>query len=992
MSDKSTRTRRSSRVVVALVAALGALIAPALVTSSTPAVALERITASGPGDFEGTGLAPKGWSVSASAPNSAVATSTVAISGTRSLAVSDSSTTSAVLAAQPRFAATPSRAYHLQGYAYTTSGTQTLSLIFFDAAGAVVGRSSTNSTGATMVWSRVTLAATAPATTQTASVQISTGLSATSNVYWDAITLIAPTVPNGGFEQSPTTSAPVPQWSMATGTGLLTTAPTPGRVGSRALTLQDSSASLAGSATSGSIPVFPGVSHDVRAWVLASSGSVGVAVRWYGANAAYLGTTSVPVPSAPRAWSSVFAKATSPYNAVTARVVVSTGTSGISTARVDDVQLVPSAGATTTSWTTGSAGEPLDSFTNSYVMRATTVAGRAMLYTVVSGEPAELQFVDVQSGVVTRRVPLPGMGVGWGLVQAPNGFIYAAGTGGHLYEVNPADGSARDLGKPATGATMIWDLDVDSAGRIYAASYPDAHLAFYDPRSGTSTDLGSVSPTHDYARSVAIVGGNAYVGLGSTDPCLMRVSLTDPTDREEIALPVPVGAGRVSAVEPLGNFLLAQTPGGVTATGATYSGERRLYDLRTGSWNVPANLYTQTPSGLDSQGNFYYVSYQQLWAVNSATGEKVSLARVSTPMGRDRLVYRGTLGGVTSEWLLTYDPSGVVGAVDLTSYAQSTYTVRFTPTKMPIKALDEGVGGRVFVGGYGGASLSVVDAYGTRTQYPVAPETGPNALGELEGTHAHGNVQYLGSYTDSKILRYDPAQPWVQGTNPQLLVNLGTSMQQDRPLAWASAGQRTYFGTVPRYGVLGGALGIIDNDSSLPRVIPSPVAAQGVVSLAASGDIVYGGTTRWGGLGVNPTTPTAAVFAYDVAHSKVLWTARPIAGAQAYGGLVLGPASTLWAASGTRLVELDPRTGAVKRQVMVYPEQVRSEVAYKNADLVSYGGLLYLAAGKVYAVDPATLRVSTPVASGLTSRQLAVVGSRIHYATGATLRWFSPSP
>ncbi|MBC9821925.1 hypothetical protein [Terrabacter sp. MAHUQ-38] len=927
----------------------------------------------------------------APSPNSAVVVTSTAISGSRALKVTDSSSSTGVLVAQPKFAVTAGRQYHLQGYSYTVSGAQALSLVFFDAAGTVVGRSSVASTGASMVWSRVETRAVAPATARSASIQISSSAAATGQMYWDAVMLLAPIVPNGGFELPRTLTAPVPQWTTTAGVGVSAASSSPGRVGASALVLQDSSSVLSAAATSAPISVFPGVSHDVRVWVLANAGSVGIAVKWYGPAAAYLGSTTVPSPTSPRSWSQVYARVTAPYGATTARVVLSTSSAGTSTARADDVQLTPTAGSPVTSWTSGSLGEPLDSFANSTTLDATTIGGRATLFGIVAGEPAELQFADVQSGVVTRRVPLPGLSVGWGLAQAPNGLIYAAGTGGHLYEVDPAGGPARDVGKPAAGASMIWDLEVDGAGRIVVATYPDAHLAVYDPSTGTSTDLGAVSSTDEYARSLAIVGDYAYVGVGSTDPCLVRVSLADPTDRQRISLPVPVSAGRVTAVEALGRYLLVQTPSGITASGATYSGERRLYDLRNRTWDVPANLYTQTPSGLDSRGSFYYISYQQVWAVDSTTGAKVSAARVTTPMGRDRLVYRGTLGGVTSEWLLSYDPVGTVGAIDLATYAERAYTVTFAPTKMPVKAIDEGVGGRLFVGGFGGSSLSVVDpATGARAQYPGAPSSASDAIGELEGSHAHGPVQYLGTYNDGKIFRYDPAQPWVEGSNPRLLANLGTTLQQDRPLAWTSSGDRTFFGTVPRYGVLGGALGIIPDDSSLPQVVPSPVVDQGIVSLAVSGNVVYGGTTRWGGIGATPTQSTAAVFAYDFVQRKLLWTAKPLSGAQAYGGLVLGPGSTLWAASGTRLVELDPRTGATRRQVMVYPEQVRQEVTYKNADLVYSGGLLYLAAGKVYAIDPLTLRVSSPVASGLTSRQLAVVGSRIYYAAGTALRWITP--
>jgi outer membrane protein assembly factor BamB len=312
--------------------------------------------------------------------------------------------------------------------------------------------------------------------------------------------------------------------------------------------------------------------------------------------------------------------------------------------------------------------------------------------------------------------------------------------------------------------------------------------------------------------------------------------------------------------------------------------------------------------------------------------------------------------------------------------------VRFLPTKMRIKSLAAGPAS-VFVGGYGGSSLAVLDeGLTTKSQYPDVPYAA-GVIGEVEGSIAKGTLQYLGTYTDAGIFRYDTTKPWIDGVNPAKIATLGPTHQQDRPLAWATSGGRVFFGTVPRYGVLGGALGIIDDDTSAPRVVRAPVVDQSVVSLAASGSVVYGGTSRWGGLGATPTQPTAKIFAYDVATNRKLWEVSPASGVEAYGALTIGPARTLWAANGTTLVELDPSTGATLRTVVLQAQGPQPTPTLRNAALASLDGVLYLvAAGKLYSFDPATLRVDIVAPSGISTPQLVARPGSVLVPMGSVLQ------
>ncbi len=263
------------------------------------------------------------------------------------------------------------------------------------------------------------------------------------------------------------------------------------------------------------------------------------------------------------------------------------------------------------------------------------------------------------------------------------------------------------------------------------------------------------------------------------------------------------------------------------------------------------------------------------------------------------------------------------------------------------------------------------------------------AIGEVEGSVTNGQYEYIGTYTNSKIFRYDRSLPWSDGTNPRLIATLGDTSMQDRPLAWATSGERTFFGTLPKYGRLGGSLGIIDDNTSAPRVIDEPVADQSVVSLAAAGSVVYGGTSRWGGLGATPTTSTARVFALDATTGTVLWSVAPQAGVEAYGAMLVTPSGTLWAASGTTLVELAPATGEVLRRVELQKVGPQPTPTFRNASLDYADNLLFLtAAGRVYVVDLASMRVDVPVKEGVTAFQIVAKPGRFVVPMGTRLREF----
>lgn len=968
---------------------MGALVLSVAVPSAS---ALVPITA-GPeawGQFESTGLTPQGWSTSATSPNRVVVSSSRAISGSRSLMVDDTSTSAAASATRPRFGVHPRRTYYIAAYAYQTGGNQLMRINWYDANAKLIDRSQRATSGATMVWQRVSIDAVAPEGARYGELQITSSTAGRGTIWWDAVTLLTPFVTNSGAEATPTADERVPGWTLWTSGGAeATRSSAQARLGKWSLELDDATTTGAARATSDLVPVQPSVTHTVRAWVFPVRGTSSLAVTWHDAAKRPLTSETVSGSKPSGRWGLIATKLVAPTSAHYVTVRPQTSVAGTAHSYWDAFSVLPTPGAPIPAFTTTSLGTPVDGEAQTKTSDIVVVGGRPKLATIVSATPAQLQLLDIQTNRVETTIDLPGMSAGQAITAGQDGKIYLGGNSGALYRFTPGASAVENLGPVTANARNIFDLDVAPDGTIYGGSYPKAELWRVDPRTGASASLGSVRSGAEYARSVTVDDKHAYVGVGSTNPEIVRVDVAAPSNKLSIPLPTPVTSGNITELDLRGGFLAVRTPSGTQPDGSSYTSERRLYDISRKSWSVPAAVTGQSPSPVDSKGRFYYLSYKQLWAVDAWTGVKTSQDATTMPVGRDRDIARATFGGTAGEWLTSYDTTaGRLHAIELDTFKEVSYPIAFSSAPMQIKSLDEGVGGTAYVGGFGGPSLSIVDpADGSKTQYPKTSYlSGSAVIGEVEGSVASGHHQYLGTYTDGRIFRHDPTQPWSDGTNPTLLTTLGPSHAQDRPLAWAISSGRTYFGTVPKYGLRGGGLGIIDEASSTPRFIRNIVPDQSVVSVAASGDVVYGGTSRWGGLGAEPAPGGAKVFAYDASSGRKLWEVQPRPDVQSFGSIIVGPEGTIWTADSGTLFELDPKTGKTLRTLVVNPAAQPVQHAYQNSDLASHGGYIYLQAlDKVYAVDPATLRVATPVPAGVSTRRIAIVDNYLLHPVGAKL-------
>lgn len=275
-------------------------------------------------------------------------------------------------------------------------------------------------------------------------------------------------------------------------------------------------------------------------------------------------------------------------------------------------------------------------------------------------------------------------------------------------------------------------------------------------------------------------------------------------------------------------------------------------------------------------------------------------------------------------------------------------------------------------------------------QWPIRSSTGTtvnyDGLSQAESISFQGDQVFFGIYGGAKIYRYNSINPWT-ATNPKLI---GSVAGQDRPFGNVSvpALGKMFFGTVPGYGLLGGSL--IEYNSSDDKIIsyPNLVQDQSIVSLNYLDSIVIGGTSIWGGLGIQPTQSQAKLFGWNLVTKTKTFEIIPVNDAKAITALMLGPNGKIWAMADGTLFIFNPATNQVDstHQLFQVSQATKNTQVWRNASLVLHpsGRIFGLAYGELFELDPVTKAKTTISASGGSCLTLGINGE-LYFHRGINL-------
>ncbi|TCZ78191.1 hypothetical protein E0485_08680 [Paenibacillus albiflavus] len=571
-----------------------------------------------------------------------------------------------------------------------------------------------------------------------------------------------------------------------------------------------------------------------------------------------------------------------------------------------------------------------------------------------NGVPAVLQEFDLVSGDLLFREPVPNTGCCWGMCSAENGDVYLSGTNdGVLYRYS-SDGLKAIDANPSD--SWVWQL-FSINGKVFGGTYPGAKVFEYDIETGSFQDYGIMKEGQNYVRGITADEHAIYAGIGATK----HVIRIDRTTGELVELQLEGISGSQGFVDRL--WVIE----GYLFVSCTFT-EMHVFrlDSLVHVGTFPFDNMLVKPNEYDP-GRVYFKWGRKLcyWDIVQESWNETEIQTL--PEGRAKALewlymngepdrFNGQVSGTSEPALALVTVNAQVAIIRLSDNQVKVRSLEIEPQPIEIHCLETGDDGKLYMGGYQrGFSLFDPDTDTVERTFELFPQ--PEGMTFLDG------IAYFGTYREAQMFRFDPHRSidfgFTSDNNPGLIGEIGHL--QDRPFAMTSGGGRVFAGTVPDYGVRGGALAMYDPAVGKWETYPNIVPEHSVLGVAYKDGLIYGGTSLWGGLGTSPAEGPARMFIWDVAkRTKVAEFVPDIPDMDMppcmIGELSAGPDGLIWGAIDGTLFAMDPvTTEIIKSKIIVPSEYKYSKYLPIKLRWGSDGYLYTTLARRLIVVDPATL-------------------------------------
>lgn len=585
--------------------------------------------------------------------------------------------------------------------------------------------------------------------------------------------------------------------------------------------------------------------------------------------------------------------------------------------------------------------------------------GVNVMYTTVTGSAvhsAIFSVINLDDYGVIREIPLSGGGQSWGHVLDSQKNVYTV-SGGYLYKYSPVTKKVATIGA-VPGSSTLYNISVDENDVIYGGAYPTGKVFQYNPATNTITNYEPpLYEGADYAKTTAYYKGHLYAGSGSVG----KLFKLDPATGGRTEIPLPDSP----LINPTGKPTMVYT---MNAVGdylfilmSTTPNILIIYDLEREEWvdHIVENyrgMYVSPEQG----GKVYFPADGEFHTFDLMTREiKPTGLAFGTYLRNSAWVELKDQANYPGKSLVTVMFAGQVVVANFTTRTVTSLPSIVSGTPISIQSLAFGPDQMLYSTGYQGTK-------GAR--YNI--ETGEKELfsmGQAEGLITFGDKVIFGEYPAAVMHELDPSQDLQLGVNPRKIHQIGDS--QDRPFTMTAGGGKLFIGTIPKLGILGGSLTVYDGHTWESFLHTDIVPNQSIMGLAyreVNGrKLLYGSTTVWGGLNVDPVEPEAKLFVWDVESKSMLKVFTPDihqsngVKPRAIGGLAFGPDGLLWGAAYGTLFAIDPDTyQTVKQKEIVPTDWVFGHywVPVKLEWDAAGDGVLYTTLGsKIVAVDTRTM-------------------------------------
>jgi hypothetical protein len=543
------------------------------------------------------------------------------------------------------------------------------------------------------------------------------------------------------------------------------------------------------------------------------------------------------------------------------------------------------------------------------------------------------------------------------LDMGPDGVINIA-SGKGFYRYDPAKKELKSYGSLSPETAVMHKGCFDSEGNYYFGTYPNAALFKYDIKSDMLVKIGTNMVSGNYIKSMASCGDSIFMGsLGSTDkPAEIKVYHAKTGIVSDVPNPVWKERGIVEdevkqyySMTGVGRYLFAR----FSCYTVDISYVLGVYDTETGRW-TDFILGTQHlhSTDLDDEGLSYF-------RAEGKYGERTFISYNPETKERNDFDGLGSYNGafispvtVTLKDQKTYPGKTVIfGAGDqgIALFNLQNQSMQFIKDPLPhdsfpIRTIKGGYNDDIIVSSMASTKVVIYDVKNKAPRLELP-------LSQMEGINVFDGKYYLGAYgSEAALLEVDPKT----GEITRLADMAGHN--QNRAFVVEDGGDYILWGSIPNYGYRGGGIGLYHKRLGLKIVHSNVIADQSVVGLAYKDGIIYGSTTMFCGLGIEPVVDIAKVFTMDrkgnVLNQKDIRLKSDPNDQYFAGGMTFNKEGRLFVACPQTLIELDPLTLEIKNEMRIGETVIPASIFRWQPFALEWddNGLLYTNIGGVISV------------------------------------------
>lgn len=567
-------------------------------------------------------------------------------------------------------------------------------------------------------------------------------------------------------------------------------------------------------------------------------------------------------------------------------------------------------------------------------------------YFVVRGRPGHLVGYNLTTEQIVVDIELLNHAEGAiEMTMSTDYWLYIGASNGHLLRTRPGSDSLVDLGKALEGTVEIMSLEAGSNGDIYGGTFPTGKIFKYSHLEGITDLVGQVEVGESYVQRVRFEPSNntLYAGIGShahlTRIDLNRLSKTnilpDKYAYREFVYYMDVVEGLKG-----GTKVFAWVTNATDREVLVFETKDNTVKHVTKSFD--ANIVSKSPFD-----NFvYFTSQGKLYKADFDLEVPEWIEVMSCSEAKDM---RWSKDGVL--WILT--KYGEFKTYNPLNGVTTSKKIEVTALPYGIQTLLTGPNGNIWSSGY---------LFGGNAVYnPKTKESNQlDGIGQAEGMVVYKNSIYFGVYPKARFYMYDTARDWsVAKKNPTMI---GSIPGQDRPFASTAieSMEKIYWGTIPGYGKLGGAL--VDYNVSDNTFVPYTdfLNNHAIASLCPYGEKLLIGTTIYGGLGAKPIGKEGEIILWDVKTNQVLSRFVPVPNLTAITYLGIAPDGRLWGFADATIFVMDLENRKLLKTIKMEDIPPNPSHIWRLGflDFHQNGYVYGVATGKFFRIDPKTYELT----------------------------------